>query len=396
MAMTATLCSSCFRDPFLKAFIDEKGTDDSCSFGCTGSKALPLTMIADVIGDALSKHYSPVDTSHDEIEVGEDPVDLLLRLTGLEHPQAKAVVEYLRNREIRTHGSDQFFGSDLTFRTPWPFGQENRWQDFKQRVKFEARFLDPAAKYILDELSRDLPDFARGVAVSALPAGTRVYRARIGQTSEDATRIIEAGLPELGPPTTSQAHPGRMNAAGISVFYGAIEPDVAIAEVKPWVGAWVAVATFEATRDVRVLDLARIPSADQCESVFAPGFAALSQRIGFFRSFEYEIAEAVQPGQELIEYVPTQVVAEYVARTLELDGIIYRSAQTDEVGKRNVVLFPRNQVTESEDTTAVLRFPLKFVDGLSELRRVTGISVRSAGEIIWSRYVDLPPQDSEE
>ena len=289
--MTKNLCSGCFRDPFVKAFIAERGTDARCSFGCAGSKALPLTVIADFIGGALSNHYSPIDTSQEEIEVGEDPVPLLLRLTGLERSQAEAVISYLRAEEIRTTGSDQFFGSDLTFRTPWPFGQENRWQEFKQGVKFEARYLDPGAKDILDELFRDLPDFARWAAVSELPVGTHIYRARIGQTSEDTTRIIEAGLPELGPPPTSQARPGRMNAAGISVFYGAVEADVAIAEVRPWVGAWVAVATFEVARDVRVLDLARIPSADQCESVFAPGFAALSQRIGFFRSFEQEIAE---------------------------------------------------------------------------------------------------------
>jgi len=46
-----------------------------------------------------------------------------------------------------------------------------------------------------------------------------------------------------------------MNARGVSVFYGAIDPRVALAEVRPPVGSRVAVARFEIIRPLRLLDL---------------------------------------------------------------------------------------------------------------------------------------------
>ena len=46
---------------------------------------------------------------------------------------------------------------------------------------------------------------------------------------------------------------GRMNAAGISVFYGATDDETAIAGVRPPVGSWVATATFEVIRPLRLL-----------------------------------------------------------------------------------------------------------------------------------------------
>ena len=48
---------------------------------------------------------------------------------------------------------------------------------------------------------------------------------------------------------------GRMNARGISVFYGANDPLVALSEVRPPVGARVAIARFEIIRPIKLLDL---------------------------------------------------------------------------------------------------------------------------------------------
>jgi hypothetical protein len=50
-----------------------------------------------------------------------------------------------------------------------------------------------------------------------------------------------------------------MNARGVSMFYGANSPDVAIAEVRPPVRSRVAVAEFKILRSIRLLDLTRLP-----------------------------------------------------------------------------------------------------------------------------------------
>jgi RES domain len=46
-----------------------------------------------------------------------------------------------------------------------------------------------------------------------------------------------------------------MNAQGIAVFYGATDPLVALADVRPPVGSTVAVGRFELIRPVRLLDV---------------------------------------------------------------------------------------------------------------------------------------------
>ena len=49
---------------------------------------------------------SCVDTSGEEIEIGEDPKVLIERLTGLDEARAAVVYGYLRGKEIQTHGAD--------------------------------------------------------------------------------------------------------------------------------------------------------------------------------------------------------------------------------------------------------------------------------------------------
>jgi hypothetical protein len=68
----------------------------------------------------------------------------------------------------------------------------------------------------------------------------------------------------------------------------------------------------------------------------------------------------VQPGSEFLEYVPTQVVAEYLYSVLGFDGLIYRSAQVGVVDPddgenletppelRNVAFFGVNGLLESD------------------------------------------------
>jgi hypothetical protein len=65
----------------------------------------------------------------------------------------------------------------------------------------------------------------------------------------------------LGSPPSGAAAAGRMNARGISVFYGANDPRVALAEVRPPVGSRVAVARFEIIRPLRLLDLTALSDA---------------------------------------------------------------------------------------------------------------------------------------
>src|SRR5207244_1470845 len=147
---------------------------------------------------------------------------------------------------------------------------------------------------------------------------------------------------------------GRMNSAGIPVFYGGFSEDVCVAEVRPHVGGIVVTGQFHVTRPLQLLDLTMLDEHGFAGSMFrADYYSRVTKRL-FLRSFHNLISRPVQPHEEALEYVPTQAVAEYIANVLGLDGIIYASAQTNtrdedddtptDRATQNVALFNRASV----------------------------------------------------
>lgn len=142
-----------------------------------------------------------------------------------------------------------------------------------------------------------------------------------------------------------------MNVAGIPVFYGSFESDTCVAETRIPVGGSAVVGKFEIVRDLRLLDLTQLADIRVKLSYFHPDyFDAIAYR-AFLRGFHDEIKRPVLPGQEGLEYLPTQVIAEYLwtRRSHGVDGIIFGSAQMS--GERaNIVLFPHAVHVEGAET----------------------------------------------
>ena len=53
-----------------------------------------------------------------------------------------------------------------------------------------------------------------------------------------------------------------MNAAGVPVFYGALDRETCISELRPPVGCTVVSGEFRLNDEIRVLDFKRIEKAD--------------------------------------------------------------------------------------------------------------------------------------
>jgi len=147
-----------------------------------------------------------------------------------------------------------------------------------------------------------------------------------------------------------------MNAAGIAVFYGATDPDVALAEVQPPVGSKVLIGQFELLRPLKLLDLEALEqlAADK-GSIFDPDYVNRLERTAFLRGLSQRIARPVMPDDRDIDFLPTQAIADFLAAVADppLDGIVYPSVQVGPPSgssarvfggrkdRRNVALFPR-------------------------------------------------------
>jgi hypothetical protein len=151
----------------------------------------------------------------------------------------------------------------------------------------------------------------------------------------------------IGPPPSGVGEAGRMNAKGVTVFYGATEKALAISEVRPPVGCHVVVGTFKLIRTLRLLDLQQLGSITlkPTSSPFDPITAKEASRRDFLKTLTQKIVMPVMPELAEQDYLITQVIADFLSThpKLELDGILFASAQntttSQDTSGRNVILF---------------------------------------------------------
>ena len=203
------------------------------------------------------------------------------------------------------------------------------------RLKRKHDFLGRAAMEVLEAvfggiegMSTDSGAPLVAEAGPSLPL-QEVWRARAFQSKKELKAALAEPDRQLGPPRGRKAQAGRMNAAGISVFYGARSPDVALAEVRPLVGSYVVVARFEIVRKLRILDLAALGEVSETGSVFDETLAPRMERASFLRSLSRRITRPVMPDDSTLDYLPTQAIGDYLTNVREprLDGIAFPSSQ---------------------------------------------------------------------
>ena len=335
------LCWKCVTDSVLRERIRSKGRGRSCTFCGKRRKALSIQVVADLIDAALRRYYRPSEpTGHavpdsDNIkywEEGETAVWIIQEIAEVEPEIAEAIDSELSARDWRAvkDGDDSYYGGRLLEHVdPYPGELVAMWQEFEERVKHKVRFFDAEGKQLLDELIGDLPTLADGRAIVTIePGNVLLFRARIAESRDDIRKFIRYPARELGPPPAHLALNARMNPPGVAVFYGAFSEKVAIAEKRPPVGAFVAIGTFSLLRSIKLLDLTVLKFTYHQESVFSPKYDDLRNKVAFFERLHSIISRPVLPDDELLEYLPTQAVAAYVANVMGLDGVIYTSTQT--------------------------------------------------------------------
>jgi RES domain-containing protein len=179
-----------------------------------------------------------------------------------------------------------------------------------------------------------------GSRVVVFPAGKKFCRARLGcdyvPYEHEGNVVYEEPAPFSGQemiPLLDRAHEGRANPKGIPCLYVPSHWRTAIAEVRPWIGAFVTVAIFSLNRDLQVVDCSKDqhhgihigqiePSAEVREA------AAWSHVNNAFR-------RPVTRNDDESSYAPTQIIAD-LFKSKNLDGVAYGSAVGEGV---NVALF---------------------------------------------------------
>lgn len=361
------ICSDCVAETFLSALIKKDGSPENCAYcGEEAARTLGIGDIADVVETAFNDHMVRTGTEPPESEralyadrelnlswyrEGQETAEAIEDLASTPSAAARDIQAILEDRhddvEIARMGVETEFAADACYEEKKTDAREWHWawSSFEQALQTEARFFNRGGSALLarvfgaiDQL-RTKPRHPVIVFSGPQHRINHLFRARVFQSDAKLEEALCRPDLHLGAPPARLSNAGRMNAKGISVFYGATNCASALAEVRPPVGSKVAVAKFEIIRPLRLLDLTALDHAQDGGSIFDPTLKDRLERVAFLKTLSERLTRPVMPDDEAFDYLITQAIADFLATQNEprLDGIIFASAQSRK--GRNVVLF---------------------------------------------------------
>jgi hypothetical protein len=302
-----------------------------------------------MIDPVFREHYAPgsLEGRYGEEQEGEDIATILQEMVG-DIPFQKELIEGLIDCDEYwpPDGGEPFYGTDINYERIYRRGSFSveEWRSLQDQIKYRRRYFSDDAKRLFDALFANLETEkaydGNGIVspLKTLIIGQEIWRARLCSDPNELQRCLLSPSEELGPPPKGKARAGRMNAQGVSVFYGALDEKTCIAEMRPSIGARTVVGRFRITQPVRMLDFSLLERVWGELSYFEPNFRENRDKATFLRRLHDWISFPVPPGREE-DYFTTQALAEYLAHVcpVALDGLLFRSTQR--VGGVNVVLF---------------------------------------------------------
>lgn len=371
------ICTECIREPFLQKRIAGEGRNHVCHYCGERHPCFTLQYISGITAKAILTHFdrtpdSPSDMQYAMIRyAGHEwerdgmPVVELIESQLDTRPQIALDVQQLLEDEYSDWDA-QVCGEETEFASGSFYADKKEedtlhlnhlWERFVTSLKTQSRFINHTVSVTLDAIFKNVETLKdnQGVPViadagpgSAIPC---LYRARWSRQGDELHTILKTPDRELGPPPHEISGANRMSARGISVFYGASSVDTAISEIRPPVGSMVVCARFSIIRPLRLLNLSALENVKATGSVFDPDTTRRGQQADFLAHLRHRMVQPVLPGEEEFSYIPTQVIAEYLADSarFNIDGIQYPSVQLSGAKKEqetaedyNVVLFHKS------------------------------------------------------
>lgn len=352
-------CTGCFSIQEIKSFIEGNEETGDCDY--CGSKSVNIANAREVgefIMEGINRAYEdPAEqVGYSDGEYNITPTDLEEILIFEEDIFSDIIDD--PSKFINESVPDEIGG--YVQKDPYgPLRGDSdtiyHWEHFCRFVKTNRRY----TAFLPDEEPKfhNMPhpaDFMKSMVSSlamghfnVLNKGTKIFRARIQKAG------VRYKNKDLTSPPPKNARNNRMSPAGVSLFYGALEPETCISELRPGVGELVVVGKFMTTKDLTVLDLSE--KIDEAPSIFSEEYSYNYEGwISFIRHFVADISKPIRPMDQEIDYVPTQIFTEFLRiwdfkdqlysdgkdqenKTFHIDGLQFKCSLRE--NGKNVVLF---------------------------------------------------------
>lgn len=348
------VCAECVEDEALAAHLAANAEELRCDY-CGRSSDVPIAAPVDelvsVVHDGLASEYG---------DANEEGVPYESREGGWQG-DVQATYDHLwgtlTHERLLADVSHAMADTAWVQRDYWRLRPHQAlafgWQSFRRIVTHRHRFLfarvaadpdDPDDLSPIGTLEAVCRAILDAELVRTISAGTELFRAHThapGKTLAGAARLS-------APPIDLARTSNRMSPAGIAMFYAATDAGTATIEAAsadPNASTVATIGRFETLHDLRVVDLSDPPPPP---SIFDAARRAARQPLMFLGGFAADVSrEVTRDGAEHVEYVPTQIVTEYLRDAFDVGtgppllGLMYSSARPG--GLNNCVLWIANE-----------------------------------------------------
>jgi len=212
----------------------------------------------------------------------------------------------------------------------------SKWQKFCENVKHKARYFDHEG-FSVSETLEDFNDFFE--QITSFDLNENIFRARKINNDKDREDIDLDPNKELGSVPVEFAKNNRFSPIGISYGYFAYEKDTALKEIRATVSDEVAIGEFNLNSELKVIDFRTITMSERFLNYFDDDFNEKFYCIShFIYEFIADISKPVSDDKQLLEYIPTQIMSEYIW-SKGYDGFLFDSSVNS--GGTNLVLFEK-------------------------------------------------------
>ena len=354
------VCANCVANHLLKDLLRCESIRVDCSY-CGSEMAAPIKVLLDEISEAAFSGFTdPANELPYESREGGYQGEVL---------ESWEVIEYIGHwtdeEKLHDDVADSF--SDQQWCRVNHFGLSDTdrlrygWRDFVREIKHRTRylFLQESGELGTDEIppSRMLDRVGRVLSTQLKQAlfGGVLYRVRVVEPGSHPTTPNELG----SPPEQLALLDNRMSPAGIPMFYAAEDERTAVLETyRPELSSDrnnIVVSKWRPTRELILLDLTDVPTL---HDPFDQAKRRYTSDIQFIREFIDDFTKPVDRTSSSIDYVPTQVVTEYIRRRMKtgngasFDGIRYESSRRG--GGVSVVIFAKQENCVANSESAIL------------------------------------------
>ncbi len=206
------------------------------------------------------------------------------------------------------------------------FDSSSSYQMFSNEVTRGSRYiLSVKSTNFLETLLATSEDRVR-----VLEKGSVLWRAQLGHDWRPEYwrgKVVEklpcAFSPQRMKPLENSASEGRANPKGMPYLYLSNDRDTALSEVRPWIGSVISAGKFGTNRELRLFDF----SVEYGKARYYPFNKASDEQKtqAVWAQIDNSFSQPVNESDTSSNYVPTQVIAEYI-KSKGYDGIVFKSS----------------------------------------------------------------------